>query len=412
MFHLKDKPKPDDTLEIRARKAVNGCDLEECQRLFEIAKAMPVEEAQPVFLAFFSRPYRQFAAKKWLRRDLIGFRHDVLQYLEQIGPPHCVQPLIEAMGLAPLGIAQEACEILILIGEPALPNLIACIREPNGILYRKPLKAIEAMARIDSPEVALALASMLSRQRSIRTANVPFLVNCLLVGLFPAIVLHFLRHTVSPSHIARMILIGTFSNCCAMRYMADRNCLKGEEELDKAACFALVEIGDTAAIPELISAATTARAPSTRKLAAGALVKLVPLLQSPQAPELTAAQEKMLTGLIGGSLQIRFGVKDINVALASVKALEFLGTGQSASFIEKLTRGPDSPIDDLVPAAIRTEALRLLPILQERKRNEEQVAVLLRPAELVRQELLLRPASKVNMDDETERAQLLRPEER
>ena len=175
--------------------------------------------------------------------------------------------------------------------------------------------------------------------------------------------------------------------------------------MDKAAGEALEQLNDTSAIPGLVAVATGVRPPSARRAAKHALQHLLPLVGSDNTKTLTAEQERGLVQLI---LQ---NVRFEPLALTALKSLEFIGTGQSAAFIEKLIRGLDSPNDDLVPSTIRTEAQRLLPMLQERKRNEQQMAVLLRPAEPASQELLLRPAAEVKVDAEIEREQLLRPGE-
>jgi HEAT repeat protein len=172
-------------------------------------------------------------------------------------------------------------------------------------------------------------------------------------------------------------------------------------KVNAAAADALICIKDPRSVPSLIEVATEKYAQSARASAMWALRETLPVLNTGDYGLLTSAVERRLTGM--------FALHNPPLTLASVRALEFVGTGQSVGPLERLARRRTAS-SAAIYADIRSEAQRVLPVLVERKRLEEASSVLLRPSQVAPDSsgILLRPVSSLSAYEEPV-DQLLRP---
>jgi hypothetical protein len=172
--------------------------------------------------------------------------------------------------------------------------------------------------------------------------------------------------------------------------------------LFKAASEALIAIQDKRSLPSLIEIALGTQMPAAQPYAYRTLRFLLPLVNASDTGLLTGLgkTERLLTSAFS-----RFDAPRI---LAALRALEFIGTGQSAYPVERLVQRRPTSHDALAFMEIRAEAERILPILQDRQRQEEASSLLLRASTMppTVPEQLLRPA---HYQDAKSAEQLLRP---
>jgi hypothetical protein len=201
-----------------------------------------------------------------------------------------------------------------------------------------------------------------------------------------------------------MLVILILSATCAAPVGLVIKHLRNQEAIKviAAAADAIIRIKDPRYVRMLLNVAT-GRYPFWSKYGASrALVALLPLPGIAKRGKLSASEEHKLASLLGANRG--------ELILAVVRSLEFVGTGQSINALERFIRHRpgDRDNDDTVTA--QTEAERVLPILQERRRQEQAASTLLRSSQVDEDtgERLLRPASDYACE-EAQVDELLRP---
>ena len=171
------------------------------------------------------------------------------------------------------------------------------------------------------------------------------------------------------------------------------------ELLELETARSLMRIGDVRCIPELVATITHEAAAISGRPVTRTLISLLKRLEPEHARLLDSRTERRLTDL--------FRTGNSRLIKATVRALEYVGTGQSVEPVKRLCR--TRPLF-AYGADITAEAKRVLPVLLERKQFEEAPQHLLRPSSAYSQpsELLLRPASEKE-NDATAALELLRP---
>ena len=148
----------------------------------------------------------------------------------------------------------------------------------------------------------------------------------------------------------------------------------------------LAEIADTRSIGPLLEIAANANDSRTSAIPYETLLRLLPLLQEGDDIILTERQYRCLTVLI-------LYTRHADLHLAILQALGKIGDHRAVKLVERLVKKGRTP-------AIREEAARILPILQQRQQQGNAPSTLLRASESGK-EVLLR-ASEPGMEARSE----------
>jgi hypothetical protein len=155
---------------------------------------------------------------------------------------------------------------------------------------------------------------------------------------------------------------------------------------------------------EALARATLDVSPHVRAIAEPALHLSLPTLTNEYYGRLGPFAVPALCHLLDHKKERLFAyhVRTERLVLQSLQALEKIGTGEAVSSVEKVAR-------DGWTVSVRETAQQILPVLQERKRQENDPYILLRAAALPQSgDHLLRAASSALHDHTPE--QLLRPQ--
>jgi hypothetical protein len=160
-------------------------------------------------------------------------------------------------------------------------------------------------------------------------------------------------------------------------------------KLKITAADAIISIKDPHTVPSMIHIATGGGPFWTRYGARSVLAGVLPELRSGHTGMINGDTEQELASLLG--------TNNGELVLAVVRSLEFVGSGKSADAVERFIYHRSRTIEnDTMAMAALTEAERVLPILEERRRREQAPTTLLRASQPNdgRDDGLLRPANE------------------
>lgn len=415
-----------------AIRLVEQNDLDGCLRLAAWAYVQPNASAIPALCTLLQRPqpwnWRQLYGtlhrrRLWRREGWIRMRIQAIHALERIGSPEAAISVTNALVYDCPEVRPHAAAALQTLKSHSLRPLVSLIRSktPTDWPLEGMVAAIDALGGLQNKKAGPTLAHILfgdhplpaSRYTLSPIGQAFLLTLCELAILIP-ILLSNSKDIIDGSGILVAMLFG----CCAMlgplTMLNFMLCFpvsvfrqfRQRIALYKAASRALTAIQDKMSIPSLVEIALGTQTPAAQTYARTTLLALLPLVDAGDAGLLTGLgkTERLLTSAFSRH------DADPPLILAILRALEFIGTGQSAPPVERLVNRRPTSHDALTFSEIRTEAERILPILKERQRQEEASSVLLRASNMppVAPAQLLRPARYLDAEPEE---QLLRPTE-
>jgi len=418
-MHLTEQISPDTTVDadleprllMRARIAVLHMDLKECCRIADWAVKTPLAAAAPALGALLEQPGGIRHLKKWQSKPWIEMRCTAIDALRITPSPLAASFLARSLIADVPEVREHANKALLEIGSNAVEALNERVWEDRTWSLDGMLATVDTLGQLGDkstgPTVTRVLFGILP--------NVPrrFIEWQMRWAALAGLCLTVFTFVQNPGDGARPIDILWFFQVCtwfgicttvsAILLLGPVQVKKRREAdtLSRAAAHALISINDVRSIPSLIEVATEEYPQAARNGACLALRSILPSLGPSDYGLLNGACERNLTGM--------FATHDASTILCIIKALEFIGSGQSAGPVERLIRRKPTSHDAGLFAEARIEAERVLPILQERKRQEEAASVLLRPSQVTADTaaVLLRPATNLATYEEGE--QLLRP---
>ena len=310
--------------------------------------------------------------KKWA-----GARLAAVDALGQIGAEHALPALAHAILDPEPDVQQAAADILAAHGPDALPALNAVLNQSGDWPLSGMKRLVDTISSLQTPQaagtlVAVTLAGLPAPPPrwdrpllySIRAA-----VTMVVVGT-----LTWLMVTGSPimgmSALFVLTMLGVFFWFVAALFgILPYRALREASERNAIAMLAAQGLrlaGDKAFLPAVIEGAFgyNRMSPGPARLA---LRYLLPHIDSEDREKLPfGARSKLMDALGRGH--------DADLDVAILQALEWVGTGSVADKVARLVEHGATP-------AVREEAIRVLPILQARLREEQAPAILLRPSQ-------------------------------
>lgn len=396
-----------------AQKAVRRLDVAECNRITKWAAENPNPAAGPALCTLLQRPRHLKGKQAWKRDTWVDMRVAAIKALrltsDRFSAPTLANVLLHDVPV----VRTEAQSALQALGASAVVPLLDRIRATTDWPLEGMLTAIETLGFIQDksagPTLARMLFGLLPRTPS-RWFRAQLWWSMALGAVETACVLPYIAANFPGDGISTVLLIipaaplfVLFSVLSAIGVgFFIRSGKRAEaRRLNAAASSALISIKDPRSVPSLVEVATEKYSQSARYGATRALQEVLPVLSADDYGLLNSAVERRLTSM--------FALHNPPLILAAVRSLEFVGTGQSAGPVERLTRRK-AVASEAVFVQIRAEAQRVLPVLLDRKRLEEASSVLLRPSHAAPDTgaALLRPASSLTAYEEPVE-HLLRP---
>lgn len=412
----------DASVVTRARQCLHRQEVLECMYISEWAKTAenPAATAIPALCALLKRPRRRKALRVWHERQWIEMRLCAIAALRHIGMERHESASAAAIPLASslmydVPEVRHHCRAALVALEiasvgPLIENLRTCRDWPLAGM----LETIDTLRQLKHKSAGPALTRVLFGllpETSDRWFKCQFdwsmrlglsaSAGCLLFMLsgprqdnFEMLWLVFIGIIMAVGYSALFNLpVGAWIMHCRQQEAG---------RLHAAAADALDAIKDVRSVPSLIEVATGNYSLTAKSCAARALSTTLGEIRSEHQRMLDEHAERRLTSLFtthGGEL-----------ILAAVRALEFVGTGQSVAPLDRLIRRRPAHFDAGMLMETRIEAERILPILLERRRREEATSTLLRPSNEVNCDpLLLRPIATASSVTQNQTSELLRP---
>lgn len=347
----------------------------------------PHEIYRPAAEALLKRP--GLSRMRWRANADASAKIAAVQALGAIGGENAAPALAEALMYEKRRVQIEAAEALISIGSEAAPAVEYCVK--NTMLWPADgmRMSVETLGRLGDHTVWRTLAQVIKgklptgrSRRHYRLATVIWAaIGPVILFWFPALI---------PVYVVLVSIVFL---------IAERRSDMERQPIVASASAALGRLGSISSIPDLIDAAASNRVDAGKVGAANALIAVLRHVGPEHFGILDARAERLIERLLGS--------RDISLAISLTRVLEYIGTGRSAAPLERLAELSD---DYYRAADIRAEARRVLPVLQERKRQEEAPTHLLRPAQAAGRgsDTLLRAAA-TNAENEESARQLLRP---
>ena len=326
--------------------------------------------------------------------------------LAKISSLDALPPLARAI-LDPSPLVQNAAADAILpFGPDALPALTSALHTTADWPLSGMKRLVTIIGQVGTPQACVALVPVVlgGQPRSAARWDKPlrWSFNAYVGGVGAITALMLIATSSLSMAFAALVVSGLLLGflwilvciCCITPYCLMR------ESYERGAIAGLAAEGlrsarNKAYLPAVVEGAFGYNRISP-KPARKALLYLLPLLNADDGERMEAGTRRHLMealGNVNNSQQLEF---------ALVRAMEWVGTGQAARKVAWLTRRGQN-------SAIRDEAARILPVLQERERREQAPTTLLRPSHAapILPEHLLRPIAAT---DATPAEQLLRPE--
>ncbi len=356
-------------------------------RIAQWIKDNPHETYRPAAEALLQRP--GFSRLRWRANADASAKIAAVQALRAIGGESVTHALAAALMYEKRRVQIEASEALISVGHVAAPAVEYCVR--NTMIWPADgmRMSVETLGSLGDQTVWRTLVEVMKGELPTGLSRRHWrLATLIWVAIAPTIL--FWLPALIPAY---GVLIGITILSAGWRNDMER------QPIVAAASAALCRLKTVSSIPYLINAATVNRLDAGTVGAAKALLAILPYVGPNQYGMLDERTEKYVERLLSSS--------GIPLVLALIRALEHIGTGKSVAPLERLAELSDGY--DRAPE-IRAEARRVLPVLQERKRQAEAHMHLLRPAQSgnTGSETLLRATSTQAENDESAR-QLLRP---
>jgi len=397
----------------QARDAIRSLNVAECNHIIEWAYENKHPAAGPALCALLRRPLTLKGKQAWRRDAWVAMRVGAIRALAVNGDPLAAPTLAHLLVHDVPDVREESRSALLTLGSDAVLPIVDTVRVASDWPLDGMMCAIDTLGQIRDksagPTLARVLFGLLPNVPT-RWLRLHLKWSAILGAIETAFLGLFILRTSSDggaplilAAIAGGLLFILFSSLSALLVgIFIRNGKRNEaNKVNASAANALICIKDPRSVPSLVEVATEKYSQSARSGAMDALRETLPVLTASDYGLLTGAVERRLTGM--------FAMHNPPLILASVRALEFVGTGQAVGPVERLARR--KPLtQSLIYADIRAEAERVLPVLLERKRLEEASSVLLRPSQVAPDTgaVLLRAASSLSAYEEPAE-QLLRP---
>jgi hypothetical protein len=338
--------------------------------------------------------------RQWTQARLASIRS-----LAQIGSLEALSALARAI-LDPSPLVQDAAAKAILpFGPEALPALTSALHTTDDWPVSGMKRLVTTIGQLRAPQACAALVPVVLGGQPLSAArwDKPFRVS-FNMGMGVAGVSAFMTLVFSGSlgMALAVLILSTVTMLClwmliAIFCIAPYSILRESYERGTVANLAAEGVrlaGNKAYLPAVVEGAFGYNRMSP-KPARKALLYLLPLLNAEDGARMDMGTRRQLMDALGHANNSR------ELELALLQSMEWVGTGQAVRKVEWLARrGPTS--------AIRDEAARILPLLEERRRQEQAPATLLRASSIAptHSYQLLRP---VHATDTTPIEQLLRP---
>lgn len=409
---------PKGSLLSHARAAVTRVDIDECCRIVAWAIEHPSRQSSAALEVLASKPHSGRARRASNRQIWTDMRVSAIQALQRSASPRAVHALAGALMHEQAGARDFARAALEKIGVDAVQPLVDSVQTLHDWPLKGVLETIETVGRLKQPVACSALTRVLCGRLPVTPDR---WVRCVFgwsVGLgsivsFSVVALQSTMQTpidgeaipglvleVGSAAILALLLSGICS--IPVGLIVSRLMKRESAELYEAAADALINIKSPRCAANLIGVATGSFPVAARRSACRALVEILPSLNETHLGLLDGGMERSLTSL----MHVNYG----SLTLSIVRALEFVGTGQSAAALERMVRRNLPAHAGPALTLAHSEAERVLPMLQERLRQEQATSMLLRPSQAgeMSREGLLRPASAYDAS-ETVAEELLRP---
>jgi HEAT repeat protein len=395
------------------QEAIWRLDIAECVRFVSWANEHqsnehPSDEVVEALSILVTRPTRRRFLRIWYHDATVEMRARAIEALGRTGLDTAAPALANSLMYESGKLQMLAKSAVVGLGERSLPSLLEILSTCRDWPLRGMLATIDALALLQHPGATPILISILRSQKPKTPVrwDRSWLKWSLGLGLFIAF---FLTVSVAlgwlPGDTFGVALFSWFaaSAVWAVPVGLVMGHLKSRESFNVrlAATDAIVRIKDPFSIPDLLDSATGAYRLWARRNALDALAGVLPALRSEHFGMLEDATERKLLGLISADTN--------RLTLAVVRALEYIGTGQSAIIVDRFIRSKPAGAYNETLAAALNEAVRVLPVLQERFEQEQALSTLLRASQPDADtgEQLLRPAA--GNASEVQADELLRP---
>jgi hypothetical protein len=406
---------PDICLFEHVQEAIWRLDIAECARFVSWANDHSSEEVVEPLSILITRPTRRRFRRIWYQHACVEMRAGAIEALGRTGLDTAAPALVNALMYDSGKLQELAKSAVVGLGERSLESLAEILRSSRDWTLNGMLETIDALVLLQQSGASPILVSILTSQnprtpvrwdRSWLNWSVGLgssLALCIavtvaLLGSAPGLLRDFIDMALAAT------LVASAAFAVPVGFVIER--LKSNESarIRLAATDAIIKIKDPFSIPDLLYAATGPHRLWARRNSLDALTGILSALTDEHVELFDSATEKRLAGLIGADTN--------RLTLAVVRALEYVGTGQSAIIVERFVRSNPARAYHESLATALNEAMRVLPILQERFRQEQAPSTLLRPSQPTEDtgEVLLRPAPEYAENLHVE--ELLRPGER
>ena len=397
------------------RAALLAHDPDECRCQAERAGANQDNSAVAPLTTLLQPPRglrMRVKRKRWAQARL-----SAVHALEQIGTKATLPPLARAL-LDPSPLVQSAAaHALERVGPPATAAVTTTLYDAGDWPLGGMKRLVETLGQLQTPQANAALVPLILGSQpaapkrwdalfdaSRRAAILTVIVSAIAGAIKSGMILAGLGTGILVG-IAVFIVWGAFVITCVLPVRVAGE-LAQRSALATLAAEELLRQKDITHLPALIEGAFGSVGPLNYKAGAvdykrvrtaparRAVLHLLPLVTEDDAPRFSSATRQRLMEALGRNY-------DNDMDMALLRVLEWMGDGQVIPRVERIAgRGATEEL--------RAEAARILPVLQERQRQAQAPAMLLRPsqAQAAHPEQLLRPGCAT---DTTPAVQLLRP---
>jgi len=413
---------------LRARQAIESRDLISCEAIVEEAEVAEVSVSDFIPALEELLKCTSYAAPRAIRKDE---RWNDLPFRVVAAHGHCraIYALANALQLTEGNLRAAARDAIAPTGAAAVSSLLDNLRTRRDWTVGGMQETIEALGAAGDLTVASELLDVVSGDLPVhcnrwRKLQYGWSLGC---GAAPIILVttlgfilcipELLRHPGATAGLFFGVLAyGSIMGCIVallaalpVRFFVSYLKRQDRAKLSKTAADALIALGATHTINSLILIASGRHTFYAIQAARRALKGLLLTVNETHAGLLSLEVERRLTTLLEGCIGTLdydqsthsdadpdIDHNDARLLFAGLRAMEFIGSGQSARFVEGLVNRRPTSNDAGQYMQVRLEAERVLPILQERRRHEEAYTLLLRPsqASAMGGDVLLRPVTQ------------------